>query len=101
MLVAWLRVEPVRTQPLERRLVVVDDDREVACRTMLRVAAPHQVDLRAGALDPRGALGERRRWVDLVEAEQLVERDARRDPVRLDFDRYVLEGQRPSGWRTE
>jgi len=55
------------------------------------------VHLRAGALDPRGPLTQARRWVDLVEAEQLVERDAGRDLLGLDFDRYVLKGQRPSG----
>jgi hypothetical protein len=51
------------------------------------------VDLGVAALDPRGALAERRRWVDLAEAEQLVEREAVRDPVWLDLDRYVLEGR--------
>jgi hypothetical protein len=55
------------------------------------------VDLRAGALEPRGALTERRRRIDRLEAEQLVERDAGRDLRGLDFDRYVLKAQRPSG----
>jgi hypothetical protein len=59
------------------------------------------VDLRAGALDPRRAIGKRAGRLDAAEAERLVERDARRDLLGLDFDRYVLEGRyRPSGWRT-
>jgi hypothetical protein len=56
------------------------------------------VDLRARALDPRRALGQRARRLDAAEAEQLVERGAGRDLLGLDFDRYVLKGRyRPSG----
>jgi hypothetical protein len=49
------------------------------------------VNLRARALDPRGAFAQRRRRVDRLEAEQAVERDTGRDLGRLDLDRYVLE----------
>jgi hypothetical protein len=56
------------------------------------------VDLHAGALDPRRAVGQRAGRLDLVEAEQSVERDAGRDLLGLDFDRYVLKSRyRPSG----
>ena len=81
---------------VERAVVVVDHDREVAVRQPHRVVAPHQVDLRAGALHPRGAIAKRRRRLDRREAEQLVERDAGRDRGRLDLDRIRARDGSPA-----
>jgi hypothetical protein len=90
-------LEAVRAQALDRRVVVVYHDGEVTLGRNDRVVAVQQVDLRPAALDPRGHLGERARWVDRAEAEQLVERDTRGDPMALDLDGDVLERQSPSG----
>src|SRR4051794_37634800 len=99
VLVARLRMEARVAQCGERRVVVVDYDRVVAVRRHHGVVGQHQVHLGAIALDPRRAVGERRRRVDAAEADELVEAHTRVHVGTLDFDADVLKhGNRNWNW---
>jgi hypothetical protein len=93
-----LGLEARRAQPVERRLEVVDDDREVPARRHHRVVVVHQVDLGAGPLQPGEALAEGGRRLDLLEPEQLEELDGALDIRGRDLDSDVVD-HRPRSYR--
>jgi hypothetical protein len=79
-------------KPLERPLVVGEDEREVA-GIRPGVVGPHQVDLgRGGALlEPDRAVGDARRGLHPTKPKNLVKRDAGVDLSRCDHPRDVLD----------
>ncbi|MDX6625280.1 MAG: hypothetical protein QOE56_269 [Solirubrobacterales bacterium] len=90
MLAPALGFEAGGTKAIEGSLEVVDDHRQVATRRRHGCVLGHQVDLGATALEPR-ELGEGRRWLDLLEAEQLEELDGTLDVGRQHLYPNVMQ----------
>jgi hypothetical protein len=86
-------VEAPGAEALEGGLEVGDVDGDVAAEWDGWVLVVHEVDLGALALDPGEALGQRRRRLDGLEAEQLEEEDGAFDLGGGDLDAGVVEGQ--------
>jgi hypothetical protein len=76
---------------------VGDVDGDVGARGDDGVGLVHEVDLGAVALEPGVAVGEGRRRLDGLEAEQLEEEGGAVDIGREDLDADVLEHQ-VAGW---
>ena len=68
---------PGALQPGQRRLVVLRDHRDMPLPRHDGLVGEQQVDLRRAGLHPARALAQRPRRLDLREAEQRPERDAR------------------------
>jgi hypothetical protein len=66
-------LEPAFAQSGEGRLEVGGDDRDVGARGNGRRILMHEMDLRPAMFEPGEVLGQRRRRLDLLEAEQLPE----------------------------
>jgi len=81
----------VLAEGLHGGLALRGDDRRVALLRDRRVVDGHEMDVGPVALDPREAVAQDRRRLDLREPEQLPERDAVAHLIGTDLERDVLE----------